>query len=202
MDSNGPKTGAPGSISVVRAAIVLVVFVAATVILVAVGTRPSVSGTPSIATATTATTVPVHGRSTTTSTTAGHAGTTTTTTRGHHHATGTSTTTTTAPHSSVSVVVANATSTTGLAAHYTTVIGAMGYSMQAAANATSSESTSAVYYAPGQTSAAASIAASIGVKPTQVLPLSSSTPVAGTTGIDVVVVIGQDLASTATTNNS
>jgi hypothetical protein len=46
---------------------------------------------------------------------------------------------------------------------------------------------------------AAAIASSIGVKPTQVQPITTSTPVGSATGIDVVVVIGQDLASAAGT---
>jgi hypothetical protein len=62
-------------------------------------------------------------------------------------------------------------------------------------DASTTEATSAVYYAAGQQQAAAEIATTIGVKPQQVLPLSSATPVSGATGTDVVVVIGQDLAS-------
>ncbi len=96
--------------------------------------------------------------------------------RGTHAAT----TTTTVAHSTVSVVVANATTTNGLAAHYSTVIGAGGWNMQAPADASTSETTSAVYYAAGQQQAAASIATTIGVKPSQVLPISSSTPVSAT----------------------
>ena len=55
--------------------------------------------------------------------------------------------------------------------------------------------TSAVYYAAGQQEQAASIATTIGVQPSQVLPVSAATPVSGTTGVDVVVVIGADLAA-------
>jgi hypothetical protein len=54
-----------------------------------------------------------------------------------------------------------------------------------------------VYYAPGQQQAAASIATTIGVKPSQVLPISSSTPLSPTSGVDVIVIIGQDLATTS-----
>jgi hypothetical protein len=169
----------------------------AVTVLVAVGTRPSVSST-----ATTTTTTAAASGSTTTSTTAaagaGHSASTTTTTKAGHRG-GSSTTTTTVVPSSVSVVVANATSTTGLAAHYSTVIGAGGWAMQTPIDASTMETTSAVYYQTGQQQPAASIATAIGVKPAQVLPVSSSTPVTGVTGVDVVVVIGQDLSSTATT---
>jgi hypothetical protein len=91
--------------------------------------------------------------------------------------------------------VANATSTTGLAAHYSSVIGAGGWSMKTPINATTTEATSAVYYATGQSGPAMLIANMIGVKPQQVLPLTTATPVSGVTGTDVVVVIGQDLAA-------
>ena len=59
-----------------------------------------------------------------------------------------------------------------------------------------------MYYATGQQQPAAAIATAIGVKPTQVLPVTTSTPVTGVTGTDVVVVIGQDLALTATTTTA
>ena len=97
-------------------------------------------------------------------------------------------------------MVANATSTNGLAAHYSTVIGAGGWTMKTPdRRRPPPRPTSAVYYAPGMQQPAASIATTIGVKPAQVLPITTSTPVNGITGTDVVVVIGADLASTATT---
>ena len=204
MDADGQGTDSSRSVShlsVLRAGLVLVAFVAATAILVAVGTRPSQSGVPSTAAAVGTTTTTAAGGSTTT-TAAGATSTTTTTaaahtTTTHHGHGGTSTTTSTVAHSTVSVVVANATSTNGLAGHYTTVLQGGGWNMQPAPNATASEATSAVYYAAGQQAAAQEVAAAIGVKPQQVLPLTTSTPVSGATGVDVVVVIGQDLASSS-----
>jgi hypothetical protein len=186
MDEDEPTSAThttAARLSVVRAGAVLIIFVIAVAVLVAVGTRPSVS-TPS--SATTATSTP------TTVSVAGGASTTTTTS--HHHS-GTATTTTTLPHSSVSVVVANATSTGGLAAHYSTIIGAAGYNMKPPTNASTSVPNSVVYYAAGQQLAALDIANSIGVKPAQVQPLTTAVPVPGVTGTDVVVVVGQDLAT-------
>ena len=95
--------------------------------------------------------------------------------------------------------MANGTQTNGLAAHYSTVIGGGGWNMGTPIDASTSEATSAVYYAPGFQQQAASIATAIGLKPSQVLPLTAALPVSGVTGTDVVVVIGQDLASTTTT---
>jgi hypothetical protein len=173
-DADPPRSGPSHPFSVIRAAVVLVIFVVGVSVLVDIGTRPSVSGVPA----------------------AGTTSSTTTTTTAPGHATS-STTTTTAPHSTVSVAVANATSTNGLAAHYTTVIAGGGWSMKAAVDASTTEATSSVYYAAGQQQAAAEIAASLGIKPTEVLPITSATPVAAQTGVDVIVVIGEDLATTA-----
>jgi hypothetical protein len=181
-----------GSLKAARAAVVLVAFVVAVAILVAVGTR-STPTTPTSAQTTSTTAAAAAGSTTTTAARAATSSTTTSTTARHGH--GAATTTTTAPHASVSVVVANATSTNGLAAHYSTVIGAGGWKMGTPIDASTTEATSTVYYAAGQQAAAQSIANTIGVKPTQVQPLTTAAPVAGVTGTDVVVVIGQDLAS-------
>jgi hypothetical protein len=181
-----------GSLKAARAAVVLVVFVIGVAVLVAVGTRSSPS--PSSSAQTTSTTAtPAAGATTTTGAGAHAASSTTSTTSRHGHGGGT--TTTTVAHASVSVVVANATTTNGLAAHYSNVIGAGGWKMGTPIDATSSQATSTVYYAAGQQAAAQEIANAIGVKPAQVQPLTTAAPVNGVTGNDVVVVIGQDLAS-------
>ena len=200
MDDDQPQTATSGSLSIVRAAGVIILFVVAVAILVSVGTRPSVSSTPTTTTPTTAaaggtttTTVAGGGAVASTTTTAAH----TTTTKAEHK--GKTTTTTTAPPSATTVVVANGTSVNGLAAHYSTVIGAGGWTMKTPIDAATSVPTSAVYYAAGQQQQAGSIATSIGIKPAQVLPITTATPVTGATGIDVVVVIGADLATTTTT---
>ena len=197
MPEDGPQHsgGMTGSLKAVRAAVVLVVFVVAVAVLVAVGTRST--PTTSSSAQTTSTTAATAGGSTTTTAAAGHAASSTTTSttsrRGNGH--GATTTTTTVPDASVSVVVANATNTNGLAAHFSTVIGAGGWKMGTPIDASTTEATSTVYYAAGQQAAAQSIANTIGVKPTQVQPLTTAAPVNGVTGTDVVVVVGQDLAA-------
>ncbi len=202
MDDDQSKPASSGSLSIVRASAVLILFVVAVAVLVSVGTRPSVSSTPT----TTPTTVSSGAASTTTTAAGGAAASTTTTTaaattttKAGHKEKKSSTTTTTAPPSATTVAVANATSVNGLAAHYSTVIGAGGWTMKTPIDASTTEATSAVYYETGQQEQAASIATAIGVKPAQVLPLTTATPVTGVTGVDVVVVIGSDLASTTTT---
>jgi LytR cell envelope-related transcriptional attenuator len=199
MDDDRPDPGSPsGSLSALRAAAVLVVFVIAVVVLVAVGTRPSVSSTlASVAAGSTTTTTTGPGSTTSAPASASSTTASTTTTTTAHHRSGGATTTTVAK-GSVSVVVANATSTNGLAAHYSTQLGSAGWNMKTPVDANTSEATSAVYYAAGQQQAAQEVAAAIGVKPAQVQPLTTSVPVTGVTGTDVVVVIGQDLASSTT----
>ena len=193
MPEDGPQHsgGMTGSLKAARAAVVLVVFVVAVAVLVAVGTRSSPTSTSSAQTTST-TAASAAGTTTTTAAGAATSSTTTPTTSRHHGAT---TTTTTVPHGSVSVVVANATNTNGLAAHFSTVIGAGGWKMGTPIDASTTEATSTVYYAAGQQAAAQAIANTIGVKPAQVQPLTTAAPVAGVTGTDVVVVVGQDLAS-------
>lgn len=183
-----------GSLKVTRAAVVLVAFVVAVAVLVAVGTR-STPTTSSSAQTTSTTAAATGGSTTTTAAAGGGASSTTTSTSKHGH--GATTTTTTAPHASVSVVVANATNTNGLAAHFSNVVGAGGWKMGTPIDASTTEATSTVYYAAGQQAAAQTIANTIGVKPAQVQPLTTAAPVAGVTGTDVVVVIGQDLATAA-----
>jgi hypothetical protein len=179
-----------------RAGLVLVVFVIATLVLVGVGTRPAVIGAPTTtSTVAGATTTTVAGAAAAGSTTTTTKATTTTTSRHSNHGHKATTTTTTVAPSSVSVLVANATSTNGLAAKTAATIGAGGWSMQTPVDANTTEATSAVYYAAGQQQAAATIATAIGVAPTAVLPLTSATPVTYPPTTDVVVVVGEDIAA-------
>jgi hypothetical protein len=160
----------PTVLSPARALAVLAVFVVAVIVLVNVGTRPSVSGV----TAPTVTTTTVATSSSST------------------------TTTSTVPHSSISVLVANGTEQAALAAHYSTILSGQGWAMKTPTDATThSLSTSTVYYAAGQKAPATAIATSLGLKSTAVLPLTTAVPVAGATGTDVVVVLGANLVTQA-----
>jgi LytR cell envelope-related transcriptional attenuator len=166
-------------ISPLRAGIVLIGFLVAATVLVAVGTRAPVSGLPSSAV------------TTTTTTRAG--GTTTTTTRAG------GTTTTTMARSATSVQVANGSQGTDLAAHYSAILSAQGWATKPPLDATAQEATSSVYYAAGQQEAAAAIATELKLSPSAVHPLTTAVPVTGASGNDVVVVIGADLAAQAGT---
>ena len=108
-----------------------------------------------------------------------------------------STTATTVPHASVKVLVANGTTQSGAAAHVTQALQAQGWATAPPTNTTSPAPSTGIYFGPGQQPAAAIIAAELGAAPAAVQPLSPSIPVATTTGMDVVVVIGPDLPAQA-----
>ncbi len=125
---------------------------------------------------------------------------------GPHFKSGSSTTTTTAPrllpttttstvaHASVKVLVANGTQESNAAGHFTQLLQQQGWNVGTPTNSTSSASTTAVYYAPSKQQAAALVASEIGAPAAAVQPLSATAPVANDAGVDVVVVIGADLA--------
>ena len=104
------------------------------------------------------------------------------------------TTTSTVPRSSVKVLVANGTSENNAAAHFTQQLQSQGWSTVTPTNATSSASATGVYYMPGQQAPATAIASSLGVATSAVQPFTASVPVPPTPGVNVVVVIGPDLA--------
>jgi len=95
----------------------------------------------------------------------------------------------------VTVIVSNGTTTNGAAAHVTQILKAEGWTTSMPVNTTSPVSVTTVYYAPNQRAPAIHVAAAIGVGSAAVQPVTTSTPVPGATGVDVVVVIGPDLAS-------
>ena len=119
--------------------------------------------------------------STTTTTTAPSRSTTTTTLATH-------------PPASVKVLVANGTTTKGVAGLLATKLHTDGYDTLAPTNTTSGASASAVYYASGYQGDADAVASASGLTSASVLPLTSSAPVP-TSGAEVVVVVGPDLAA-------
>ena len=109
---------------------------------------------------------------------------------------GSAATTTTVSHAKVTVLVANDSTTNGVAGEYATVLTQAGWTLLAPGNAIPPiRSTSSVYYAANKRSDAEEVAAALGVPQTAVLPVSSATPVSSTTGADVIVIIGSDLAA-------
>jgi len=104
------------------------------------------------------------------------------------------TTTTTVPHAGVTVLVANGTLENGAAAHYAQLLQAKGWATATPINTTSQVSASNVYYVPGKLPAALLIASQVGVAAPAVQPLTANVPLGTTLGVDVVVIVGPDLA--------
>lgn len=110
----------------------------------------------------------------------------------------TTSTTTTTPHGQVKVLVANGSTTDGVATGYTTALQRAGWSMLAPTNTKTSSpplASSSVYYAANERPQADTVAEALGLPLSAVYPISPATPVADVTGADVVVVIGSDLAA-------
>jgi len=167
----------PGGVSWGKAAVLLIVAV-----LVGILMLHAISQTPAA--------LPVSAATTTTTTTTGH-----TSTSGH----GTTTTSSTVPKSSVKVLAANGTNTKGAAEFFTQKLQAKGWTLETPVDTTTNVNASNVYYASGQQAAAAQVAQSLGLKESAVQPLTTSVPVQGATGVDVVVVVGPDLGTQVTT---
>ena len=117
---------------------------------------------------------------------------TTTTTTPLHPA---STTTTTVAHSTVKILVANGTQEPNAGAHFAQLLQQQGWSVSVPVNTTSAASATTIYYAPSQQPAAVLVASELGVPATAVQPLTATVPVANVAGLDIVVVLGPDLAA-------
>ncbi len=105
-----------------------------------------------------------------------------------------STTTSTIPHASVKVLVVNGTQASNAAGHFAQLLGQQGWTIAPPQNATSAATATTIYYAPSKEQAASIIAAELGVATTAVQPMTAAVPVANAAGLDVIVVIGPDLA--------
>ena len=90
--------------------------------------------------------------------------------------------------------MANGTQESNTAAHFTQILQQQGWNTQTPTNSSAPATTTTVYYAVFWQQSAAQIATELGVPATAVQPLTASVPVPNTAGIDVVVVIGSDLA--------
>ena len=149
------------------------VLLTALAVAVGIGVLSSISrihSTPTAAASTTTTTTTAPSRSTTTTTLATH------------------------PPASVKVLVANGTNTKGVAGLLATKLHTDGYDTLAPTNTTSGASASAVYYTSGYQGDADAVASASGLTSASVLPLTAAAPVP-TSGAEVVVVVGPDLAA-------
>ena len=156
----------------VRASIVLIVFVATTVLVLGVihpSTVRSASGSV----------VPAAP---------------TTTSRPTHPAT----TTTTIPPSTVHVLVANASGVTGAAATVSNRLQVGGWNLLPPVNASAKVTTSSVYFVAGQQQAADAVAAALHLPASVVVPYTTAAPITTIGTAEVAVVVGPDLVAPST----
>lgn len=161
-----------------RAAILLGLFILATVLLLGRVHNGPTPTTTAATTVSTPTTVP--GGATTTTTAA-------------------PATTTTVPKakSDVPVLVVNASGQAGAAATVTNELQVAGWNVQAPMNATANVTASAVYYVSGQKVAAEAVAATLHLPASAVLPYTTAAPVSTIGTAEVLVVVAPDLATSA-----
>ena len=101
---------------------------------------------------------------------------------------------TTIPKSQTKVQVANASSTSGAATKITQMLQLAGWNTLPPVNATVQVPKSVIYYAPNHKTAGLEIASELHLTASSVQPMTTSVPVAGAAGDDVVVMVGPDLA--------
>jgi hypothetical protein len=117
-------------------------------------------------------------------------------THGHHAGTSTSTSTsTTVPPASIHVLVANATTTNGVAGAVTRYLASKGFATLTATNALLKVTASQIYTVGGATADAGSVAGALSLPATSIEPAAAAAPVATTAGANVVVIVGPDLAT-------
>jgi hypothetical protein len=108
-----------------------------------------------------------------------------------------STTTTTVPvrPAAVSVLVANGTSTNGVAGQVTTFLAKLGFATQTAVNATTTVSSTTVYVPTGDTAGGNLVIADLGLSSSSLQPTADPAPVASVGTALVVVIVGPDLVA-------
>jgi hypothetical protein len=158
-----------------RGLAIVVVAIVIGVLLLPSATRSPLAAS-AVTSGTTATTVPA-GRSAAT---------------GHHAST---TTTTTVPPSSIHVLVANATTVNGVAGAVTTFLSSKGFATLTATNALLKVSASEIFTVGGATADVQAVATALSLPASSIEPAASAAPVASTTGANIVVIVGPDLAS-------
>jgi hypothetical protein len=103
--------------------------------------------------------------------------------------------TTTVPKAQIKVQVANASATAGAATKITQQLQTLGWNTLPPVNATAQVPSSKIYFAQGRKAAALSVATDLKLPKSVIAPLTTSVPVPGAAGDDVVVLVGPDLAS-------
>lgn len=101
----------------------------------------------------------------------------------------------------VKVLVANASTTSGVAAKVTSRLQPVGYNLLRPGNTANRATTSSVAYQPGYQNEAQSVATSLSIPTSAVVAMPTPAPVTDLQGANVLVIVGMDLAAT-TSNQS
>ncbi len=100
------------------------------------------------------------------------------------------------------MLVANGTSTPGLAGKVSNLIHAKGYNTLASINSSQKPPSTIVYFAPSYGTDAAALAAKLNLGASAVQAMPSPPPVATLNGAQILVVVGPDLANAGSTTSS
>jgi cytoskeletal protein RodZ len=178
---SGGRGGRSGGFPVFRALIVLIVFVAATVLILGEIHPGGTAATKATSTPTTTATTP------------------TTKPKTKHSAT---TTTTTIPPSKVVVMVANGSEVNGAAAAVTAELRPAGWDLLTPTNAATSVTATQIYYVAGYEKSADAIATSLQLPTSVVAPYTTAAPITSLGSALVAVVVGPDLADKTSTTTT
>lgn len=102
----------------------------------------------------------------------------------------------------IKVLVANGTTTPGLAGKVSNLVHAKGYVTLASTNSTQKPSQSIVYFEPSYGDDAAALAAKLGLQPSAVQAIPQPPPVASLNSANLLLIVGPDLASAASTTST
>jgi hypothetical protein len=102
----------------------------------------------------------------------------------------------------IKVLVANGTTTSGLAGRISNLVHAKGYVTLASTNSTQKPASTIVYFQPSYSADAAALAAKFNLPPTAVQAMPSPPPVPNLNGANILIVVGPDLANAASTTSS
>jgi hypothetical protein len=112
---------------------------------------------------------------------------------GHGHTP--TTTTTTVALASIHVLVANATETNGVAGAVTQFLASKGFATLTAVNALVKVTSSEIFTVGGATADTSVVASALNLPAASIEPAAQGAPVSSTTGANVVVIVGPDLAT-------
>ncbi len=104
--------------------------------------------------------------------------------------------------STITVSVLNTTSVTGLAGDKSEQLKSAGYNVDPAASFSPARQNSVVEYQDGHEADAAAVAKELNLSASAIAPMEQEVANAGSSGADVIVVIGEDLAGSASSSDS